>query len=192
VLAACALAIVGCGGDDDTVSPNDSSLSFTYTGAAAANATTFSATGAPSPSIGGSLGSSAFAVGSVSTTGASSAVAGVVPTSSSTYDMAVIGISIATVGTSPIDANCDASTVDGNDFCTGVAVFYGLSESDTAEGYLCGLITGSVSITSISDKSMAGTFAGTGTCYNFALDTESPYTISNGVFSVALSSQFAL
>jgi hypothetical protein len=192
ILAACALAVIGCGGDDDTVSPNNSSLSFTYTGAAAANATTFAASGAPTPSVGSSLGSSSFAVGSLSTTGASSAVAGVVPTTSTTYDMAIVAIAMATVGTSPISETCDADSFEGTEFCTGVAVFYGLSDSEEAEGYLCGLTSGSVAITSISDKSMAGTFSGTGTCYNFALDTEAPYTITNGVFNVALSSQLAL
>jgi hypothetical protein len=39
---------------------------------------------------------------------------------------------------------------------------------------------------------MAGTFSGTGTCYNVALDTEAPFSITNGTFNVTMSSELLL
>jgi hypothetical protein len=184
IAAICAAGVIACG---ESTSPDDSTLSFTYTGATATNATTFSATGTIPPGLSesNSVGTTAWAAGAVEPAANASFVIGVVPKTSTTWDFAAIAIDRKTVGTSSIDVNCDTETATD---CTGVAVFFNFQGDGDTYQYLCVLATGSVSITAVSDTHIAGTFSGSGSCFN-ALDAETPFTITNGAFNVELSSQ---
>jgi hypothetical protein len=185
LLAACAIVLAGC---SDSTSPDDSTFSFTYTGAGAANATTYSATGTIPAGLSQSntFGTSPWAAGGVEATSNYSFIAGVIPKTSTSWDFAAVGIGRKTVGTSPIDPNCDVeATVD----CTGVAIFFGFQpDGDGSFQYACFLSTGSATITSISETRIAGSFSGTGSCVN-SLDVESSFTITGGAFDVAISPQ---
>jgi hypothetical protein len=181
-VALSAITLAGCG---DSTEPDASTLSFSYTGAGATTATTFSATGeipaninlAPTP------GSSPWAAGGVDPSSNYSTVFAVMPMTSTTWHLFGIGVTRKTVGTSSIDANCDDESTN----CTGVFMFLGNPDGDDFQ-YFCALTSGSVTITAITDSRIAGTFSGNGFCEQDFVET--PFTIANGQFSVAISSQF--
>lgn len=184
IAAICATGVIACG---ESTSPDDSTLSFTYTGATATNATTFSATGTIPPGLSesNSVGTTAWAAGAVEPGANASFVAGVVPRTATTWDFTAIAINRKTVGTSSIEESCDTETATD---CTGVAVFFNFQGNGDTYQYFCILVTGSVSITAVSDSHIAGTFSGNGSCFN-SLDVETPFTITDGAFNVELSSQ---
>jgi hypothetical protein len=185
-VALSAIALAACG---DSNSPDASTLSFTYTGAGAASATNFSVSGVIPANLSGmnSLGTSPWAAGGVEPTFNYSTIFGVSPINSTTWDVAGIGVTRKTVGTSPIDPDCDAEATD----CTGVFLFLGFQPNGDDFDLICGLTSGSVTIASISDTRIAGTFSGTGVCtdVNFV---DTPFAITNGQFDVLLSSQLLL
>ena len=184
LLALCAIAFAGCG---DSTEPDASTLSFSYTGAGAANARTFSVTGEIPPNIVNSqtVGTTPWVAAGVDASTNYSTIIGVIPKSSTILDLFVIGLTRKTVGTSPIDAVCD----DESTTCTGVFLFLGFDQNGDEYDYFCGLTSGTVSITSITDARVAGTFSGTGYCED-AEFAETPFAITNGQFSVAISPQF--
>ena len=178
------MAAAGCG--DDPASPGaDSRMSFSYSGAGAASATTFSAAGQVPANVQTTFGTTEFAAGATDPTSSYTVVLGAVPRSSTTIDFAAVSATRTTAGTTPIDASCsDPEATD----CTGVIVLYNFNGNGDTFSYECFLTTGSVTITSITAQKIAGTFSGTGTCYNSNF-LESPYSISNGTFNVDVSSQ---
>jgi hypothetical protein len=186
LVALSAIALAGCG---DSTEPDASTLSFTYTGAGSASATNFSVSGIIPPNLSqmNSLGTTAWAAGGVEPTFNYSSIFGVSPVNSTTWDITGIGVTRKTVGTSPIDPNCDSEATD----CTGVFLFLGFETDGDNFEWICGLTSGSVTITSISDTRMAGTFSGSGVCtdVNFV---DTPFAITNGKFDVLLSSQLLL
>lgn len=109
-------------------------------------------------------------------------VSGVRTLPNSRFDMVVIGINRSTAGTATIDQNCDPDT-DAN--CTGFGVMFNLSQTGGTTGWIiCGLLTGSATITSISSSRATGTFSGTGTCINADTQAEASFTVTNGTFDV--------
>jgi hypothetical protein len=180
-----AIALAGCG---DSTEPDASTLSFSYTGAGAANATTFSATGVIPPNIvgTGTLGTNAWAAGSINPTSNFTIIGAVIPRTSTTWDITQVTVTRKTVGTTPIDPACadDFESVE----CTGIVVFYGLQPDGDDFQFGCFLTTGSVTITSITATNIAGTFSGTGTCFN-SVGFETPYSVTNGSFNVAVTTQ---
>jgi hypothetical protein len=184
VVAACAIVLVAC--SDSTEPAATSSLSFSYTGAGAPAATLFTAAGSIPLNLAltGTLGTTPWAAGAIDPASNNSFVAGVIPKTSTTWDFTSIGVGLKTVGTSPIDANCGLDSAN----CTGVIVFFGASANDESFQFICNLASGSVTISAISATNIAGTFSGTGSCFN-SLDVETPFTVTNGAFDVAISSQ---
>jgi hypothetical protein len=184
LVALCAIAAAGCG---DSTKPDASTLSFTYTGAGAANATTFSVTGEIPPGIVGtsSIGTTAWAAGGVDPSSNYSTILAAVPRSSTTWDLLGIGVTRKSVGTSPLDPNCDDEATN----CTGIFMFFSLNPNGDTFQYFCGMSSGSVTITSFTDSRIAGTFSGTGVCQDASF-TDTPFTITNGQFNVAISPQF--
>jgi hypothetical protein len=184
LVALSAIALAGCG---DSTKPDASTLSFSYTGAGAANATTFSVTGEIPPDIQNAqtVGTVPWVAAGVDASTNYSTIIGVIPKTSTVLDLFVLGLTRKTVGTSPIDAVCDDESTN----CTGVFLFLGFNQNGDTYQYFCGLTSGSVSITSITDARVAGTFSGSGYCENAAF-VETPFTISNGQFNVAISPQF--
>jgi hypothetical protein len=183
-VALSAIALAGCG---DSTEPDASTLSFSYTGAGAANATTFSVTGEIPANIVGtpSIGATAWAAGGVDPSSNYSTILGAIPKTSTTWDLFGIGVTRKSVGTSPVDANCDDESTN----CTGIFMFFSLNPNGDDFQYFCALTSGTVSITTFADSRIAGTFSGSGFCENSAF-VETPFTITNGQFNVAISSQF--
>jgi len=183
-VAVCAVLAAGCG--DDPVGPGaNSTLSFSYTGAGAASATTFSATGQIPSNIGITFGSSAWAAGASDPGSNFSTVGAAIPKGAGVYDFTAISITRKTPGTSPIDATC--SDVESTN-CTGVFMLLGFQPDGDQFGYSCFLSTGSVTLTEATSVRLTGTFSGSGTCFNSA-GTESPFTITNGQFDVGTTGQ---
>jgi hypothetical protein len=183
-LALAAIAVAGCG--DDPVSPGaDSVLSFSYTGAGAAAATSFSAAGQIPANVQTSFGSTSWAAGAAAPTVNYATVAASIPRTATTYNFIAIGVTRKTVGTSPVDATCDDPEATN---CTGVFVFFDFNPDGDDMAFGCYLTAGSVTITSITSEKIAGTFSGTGTCLSDAF-TESEFAITNGAFDVDVTAQ---
>ena len=184
-LVAGAIALAGC--SDDPTSPNtgvSGSLSFSYTGAGATSATSFSASGAAPSDVNGNAGTNSWAVGGVSAADVQTVIVASVPKTSTTWDQTVIGIDRTTVGTSAIGSSC----TDENS-CTGVFVTFGTNQAGTAFTYFCSLTSGSVTISAISSTNVTGTFSGTGTCFTSSSGTPTSFAITNGTFNVGITSQ---
>jgi hypothetical protein len=172
-------ALAGCGSDSPTENTvgASGSLSFSYTGAGASSATQYSATGAIPSNVAVNNGTQPWAAGGVDA--GSTVVWAVVPKSSNNWDMTFINIERTTPGTATIAAGCTSN-------CADVAVWFGANNNETNYTYYCALSTGSVTISAISSTSASGTFSGTGTC-SAAAGGDTPFTVTNGTFSVGLS-----
>jgi hypothetical protein len=181
------VALAGC--SDDLLPETTGSLSFTYPGAGAASATTYSASGTIPATVGsagsGSLGTIPWAAGSVDQTNNITIIGGSVPRTSATWDVTQVIATRTTVGTSPIASGCDDPEVLD---CTGVIVFFGLNPNGDTFTRMCALSTGSVTISAISSTKITGTFSGTGLCFTPAGVTSS-FTVTNGVFDVLVTNQ---
>ena len=181
-----AAAVAGC---SDSNEPGTTGVAgqftFSYTGAGVANATTFTANGAMPTNAIVNNGTNPWSVGYVdaSATAPSTTIIGVVPRSSTTWDMALVNIDRTTVGTSNISSTCTA------DNCTSVGVAFGSNQNETNYLYSCTLTSGTVNLTTINATTAAGTFSGTGTCFNSQTGAETPFTVTNGSFNVGITSQ---
>ena len=169
-------------------SPNDpgtvgasGSLSFSYTGAGAASATVYSATGAIPSNFGVNNGSEAWAAGAVDASNNATVVYAFVPKGGSTWDWSYIQIDRTTVGSSTISASCSAAN------CTEFGVWFGMNQNGTNYTYICTLTSGTVNISAISSTNVTGTFSGTGTCAVAGSSTPSSFTVTNGSFNVGLT-----
>jgi hypothetical protein len=183
-LLALGVAVAACSDNPTEPTGVSGSLSFSYTGAGTTSATTYSASGSIPTNINSSLGSNAWAVGSVDPNSNYVVVGAVIPRTSTTWDITSVGIGRKTVGTSDIDPNCDIESPD----CTGIFVLFGQGQTDSNFSFGCSLTTGTVTITSISSSNITGTFSGSGDCFapNGAF---SDFTVTNGTFNVGISTQ---
>jgi hypothetical protein len=182
LLLACGIALAGCGGDDPTSPLSVSgSMSFTYTGAGAASATLFSASGAPDLTSPDGNGTTPWATGNVYTTSGYTDITASLPKTSSTWDNAAVTINRTTTGTNNISASC----VSGSN-CTGVSISFGTTASG-GYAFVCSLSSGTVTISSISSSNATGTFSGTGNCFSSG-GVQSSFTLTNGTFNVGLTS----
>lgn len=159
------------------------SLSFSYTGAGATAATSFSASGAIPSNIDNGLGSGSWAAGSVSPTTNYVEIGAAIPKTSTTWDITVVQIARKTVGTSSISGTCE-----DEEECTGVFVIFNQGQTDNSFTHYCYLETGSVTISAISSSNISGTFTGSGFCYA-PTGTETPFTVTNGSFNVGVTTQ---
>ena len=186
LLFACGLALAGCSDNPTAPKANSGSLSYSYTGAGASSSATFSADGSAPSLAGESLGTSPWALGFYDTGTNSTIVTAVSPKTSTTWDVSFVQIDRTTAGTSNIDVGCDFDATS----CTGVVIFFGLqgtADTNFNDGYtyMCTLATGTVNVTTATAANVAGTFSGTGSCFNPAGD-ETPFTIANGTFNVSV------
>jgi hypothetical protein len=175
------VALASC--SDNTTEPTigaSGSLSFSYTGAGAASATQYSATGAIPSNFGVNNGSSAWAAGFTDASTTQTGVVAFVPKGGNTWDETIISINRATVGSSTI-GTCTA------DNCTEVAVMFGANQNETNFTYSCTLTTGTVNITAISSTNVTGTFSGTGTCFQAGATGTTAFAVTNGTFNVGLT-----
>jgi hypothetical protein len=177
------VALAGCGSDN----PNEptvgvsGTLAFTYTGAGAANATQYTATGAIPSNFGITNGSQAWAAGAVDASDNVTLVYAFVPKGGNSWDESILQINRTTPGSSPIEVSCSSAN------CTEFGVWFGVNQNGTNYTYICTLVTGTVSITAISSSNATGTFSGSGTCFTSGSTAETPFTVTNGSFNVGLT-----
>jgi hypothetical protein len=165
-------------GDSSGPSGQSGSLSFTYSGSLSGS---YSASGAI-PTNQAQFNTSTWSAGFEDQPNQALVVESVATRAGGRYDLVVLQIDRLVAGSSTVDPNCDP---DISDACTGFIVFFGISNTTGEAQFLCGLETGQLTLTSISDTRAQGTVSGSGFCIdeNFV---ESAFTVSNGSFDVAL------
>jgi hypothetical protein len=168
--------LAACG--DSGPSGRSGSLAFIYSGGVSGS---YSASG-NAPTNEAQVTTSTWAAGVEDQPNQSLAVQSVATRAGGRYDLVLLAIDRLVVGSSTVNPNCDP---DIDDACTGFVVFFGVSQATSEAQFLCGLQTGQVTITSITDTRAQGTFSGSGFCLdeNFV---ESAFTVSGGTFDVAL------
>jgi hypothetical protein len=180
-------SLAGCGSDN----PNEptvgasGTLSYTYTGAGAATATQYTATGAMPSNYGVNNGTQPWAAGAIDASSNATIVYSFIPKTSNSWDWSFIQINRTTVGSSSIDVNCTA------DNCTDFGVWFGTNGNGTNYSFICTLTTGTVAITAITSTNATGTFSGSGTCFASGTGAETPFTVTNGSFNVGLTALLA-
>jgi hypothetical protein len=175
------VTLVSC--SDSSTEPTvgaSGSLSFTYTGAGAANATQYSATGAIPQNFIINAGSSSWAAAGGDADGV--IVLSAIPQGGNSWNLTQININRTTAGTGTIDLTCSTTT------CTDMTVLFGANQNQTNYTFLCTIAQGAVEITAISSTNVTGTFSGTGSCHNGQTGTDTPFTVTNGAFDVGVTS----
>jgi hypothetical protein len=114
-------------------------------------------------------------------------IAAVSPRSGSTHDVVGLILPRTTPGTSTI------STVCPTDGCADLFATFGRENAGGGDGFLqgCHLVSGSVTIASITETRVTGSFTGTGACFSNS-DGESSFSVTGGVFDLPLMSSEAL
>ena len=184
-VAAVAAFVAGCGdGGTDPQLSASGSVSFSYNGGSLAPAGSYSASGGM-PLSEAEQTTRAWAAGVRDTENQNNiGVVASVPKANNRFDLVVLAFDRSTAGNSTIDLeNC--TEVD----CAAMVAFYNVSESQNATGeVLCGLETGTMTLTSVSSTRATGTFSGTGSCSSFDSELTTVYTVTNGTFDVPLLS----
>jgi hypothetical protein len=174
VAIACVALLSAC---SDSNSPNtglSGTVSFSYSGGTSGS---FNASGAVTSTINADN-TKSWTVGARDPSG-TVFVEAVVPQSGSRYDLIIVSLPMLTTGSANITANCSANS------CAAVLVAFGEPVDGNSEAQrTCGLVSGTVAITSISETRAKGTFSGTGFCD--ASTGASNFTITGGTFDVAL------
>ena len=105
------------------------------------------------------------------------------PTSGGVFNQVLINIPRLTTGSATVDVNCDSST----DNCAELAFLVGTNATGSTFQFLCGLETGTLTISTMTNTRATGTFSGTGTCFDDEAN-ETSFAVSNGNFDVAFVS----
>lgn len=180
LVAAASLVLAACG--DDPTGTNaavSGSVSFSYTGGGGGS---YSASGAiSSVASQQTIHTTTWATGFRDNPTTSINVAANVPQSGSLANYFFITVGRQTVGSSTIDVNCSTD----NPACTDVVLVVGSNQAGTSFQFFCQLESGTVTITSISNDNVQGTFSGSGTCFTPAA-VESAFTVTSGSFNVPL------
>lgn len=184
-LAALALSVSCSDGPNEPTLNASGSVAFSYNGGTLVTAGSYSANGGL-PTSQTTQATQQWAAGFRDTENNNNiGVVASVPRANNRFDMAMLVFDRSTSGSSTINANCSAAT------CAALIVMYNISESSTATGeVMCGLETGTMTLTTVSATRATGSFSGTGTC--ILLDdftTESTFSVSNGTFDVPLLSE---
>lgn len=172
--------LASCGDSSGPTSGQSGTLSFTYSGGVSGS---YSASGAI-PSNQAQFNTTTWSAGFKDEPNQSLVVESVATRAGGRFDLVVLSIDRLVNGSSTVDVNCDP---DVDDACTGIVVFFGVDNNTFDSQFLCGLETGQLTLTSISETRAQGTFSGSGACLdeNFV---ESAFTVSGGSFDVALVS----
>lgn len=153
------------------------SLAFTYTGAGGGS---FSASG-DAPAFTAPPTGTSWAVGFVQA--GESHVAGSTPRSGGLVDLAILRLERTTPGPESIDPACD---IDGSASCTGMVLFLNFNGNGDTGDFFCGLTSGTIVLTEMGSSRARGTFSGNGNCSAGTGGATSVFSVSNGVFDVAL------
>jgi hypothetical protein len=182
---AAALFLSGCAMTDpnqveDVLMPG--TVAFDFTGAGMPGSTRFDATGLISSSN-PEWGTTPLAVSRISSSvPIHTIVVGGIPTSPARWDQILLNLDRASVGTATIPTVCRGICSDPL-----IQVEFNASHALNPDvpAYICIISSGTLTITSISDRRVAGTFSGTGLCTNPG-NGQSPFTVTNGVFDVGI------
>jgi len=183
LFAAALAGLAACGSDSPTgTNANVSgSAAFNYTGGGGGSFSATGAVGVTTPAA--TLHTSQWATGWKDNTDGSTNVAANVPTTSGKANFFGIVIGRQTVGSSPVDVSCTSS----NPACTQVFLIVNTNQQGSTFDFLCELESGTVTITSIANDNVQGTFAGSGTCTQGVTPFgESAWTVTSGSFNVPL------
>jgi hypothetical protein len=172
IVAAALAALLGCS-DSTGPSGTNGTITFTFAGG------TFTVSAA-APAEGSAPSNTNMAAGAIDASVGQTYVMGAKALGGDAYDFLVIGMSRTTVGTSPVEADCDPE----GDTCSGLVFMQNFGGESF--GTMCALSTGTLAITEVTSTRVKGTFSGTGLCIN-DLEEESPFTVTNGTFNVALT-----
>jgi len=181
--AAGLLGLAACGSDDPTgINSNVSgSAAFSYTGGGGGSFSANGAVGVTTPSA--TLHTTQWATGWKDNSDGSTNVAANVPTTGGLASFFGIIIGRQTVGSSTIDVSCSTT----NPACTQVFLIVNANQQGSNFDYLCEAESGTVTITSISNNNVQGTFAGSGTCtQGVAPFGVSTWTVTGGSFNVPI------
>ena len=183
IVAVLAFAASCSDGPNEPTLNASGSVAFSYNGGTLVNAGSYSASGGL-PTSQTSQATQQWAAGFRDTEDNNNVgVVASVPRSNR-FDMAMLVFDRSTAGSSTIDPNCTANT------CAAMILMYNISESSTATGeVMCGLETGTMTLTNVSQTRATGTFSGTGSCISFDdFTTTSTFSVTNGTFDVPLLS----
>jgi len=183
LFAAGLAGLAACGSDSPTGTNGNvsGSLAFNYTGGGGGSFSANGAVGVTTPSA--TLHTSQWATGWKESSDGSTNVAANVPTTSGKANFFGIVIGRQTVGNATIDVSCTST----NPACTEVFLIVNTNQQGSTFEFLCQLESGTVTITSISNNNVQGTFAGSGTCtQGVAPFDESVWTVTGGSFNVPL------
>jgi hypothetical protein len=151
-------------------------VSFSYNGVVNG---TFSAEGSALDAANGE--NVPWAVGGRNNAEANVTIAASMPTTGAMHHIATLQIPRLTSGSSTVNVNCTPQST-----CALGLFGFNVDESEDPQ-FLCGLESGTIILTSISEGRATGTFSGSGTCVDDALN-ETTFAVSGGQFDVALLS----
>jgi hypothetical protein len=100
-----------------------------------------------------------------------------------TIDEFLMTIPRTTTGSSTVDIDCSSN-------CADMLVFFGFNTTTGTTQFICGLESGTLSISSISESRVSGTFSGSGSCLDDNFADAGTFAVTNGTFNVALVSGF--
>jgi hypothetical protein len=183
LLAAATLLLLGCGGDSPT-QPIDTggTISFSYSGAISGS---FSASGTLRL---GSNQQPEFGSWAAGGRGPDNAlvVTGLQPRTDQRGNAVALFVPAATgPATFPISPNCAFP----DDMCPAVVLVTNALVTGTEPSFdrLCLVLTGSITVTAVSQERARGNFSGAGTCFDSQTATPTGlFLVTNGVFDVPL------
>lgn len=179
VVAAASLALLACGGGDKTTGPNNTgasgSVSFSFSGGTSGN---FNASGAINSTTSADF-SRAWAAGVKDASAGTVEIAATTPKAGSTHDLVTMIIPRTTTGSSTIVSSCSGQN------CAAIAVLFGSQINGSGFSFICDVESGTITIASISNTKVTGSFSGTGHCFTSA-GAQSNFTVTNGSFDVPL------
>jgi hypothetical protein len=174
---------VSCGSDGPS-EPTGTSGTFTFNFGGTMVSGSYSASGSL-PSNGSTA--QAWAAGFNDTTDDYIGIVAVAPRTGAgaRYDQVILAVDRNTTGSTSIDVGCDP---DGTAICTGMLLWYNISDAGGLGEVLCVLETGTVTIASVSSSRVTGSFSGNGICVAQDDGDEGTFTVTNGSFNVPLVS----
>jgi hypothetical protein len=187
LVGAAAVVLAACGMTDPNHLETElmpGALSFDFTGAGASGSTSFNATGIVS-SVDPEWGTTPLAVATVSSLGNTVTIVAGTPKSGTKWDQVFLKVKRVAAGVAPIDTTCFGISSCGG---TTIQIEFSADHAISLEmtPYTCALTRGTVSIVTITERRISGTFSGTGLCTTPANAT-SPFTVTNGSFDVGVA-----
>jgi len=187
---AAALLVAGCGATEpnqgeDTLVPG--SVFFDFIGAGASVSRKFDATGTVSI-LDPQWGTTPMAIGELNTARPlRTSILGGIPQTDTIWDQALVRVNRASVGTSTYKTTCFGIAPECGADSSAVQVEFGARHvpSTVMTRYVCSILQGTLTITTLTTRHATGTFSGTGLCTE-PNNVQTPFTVTNGVFDVGI------